>query len=263
MTPSTARAHTEQQRTVHVEHCMGTVFTIDIRDPGNWDDAIRNVVSWLHEVDRVFSTYRYDSDICRLQRGEISLEAAHRDVAEVLELCADAQVVTGGYFTAMPNGRLDPTGLVKGWAIEHASRQLTAHGTANQAINGGGDMQLVGEAASGTPWTVGISDPRESRRVLTVVSGRDFAVATSGTAERGAHIVDPFTGHPATRAISATVTGPSLTQADAYATALLVMGPAGVRWIADVDGYEALVVAADATCHRSSGWRIPTEVRSD
>jgi thiamine biosynthesis lipoprotein len=241
---------------------MGTVFTIDIRDPGNWDDAIRDVVSWLHEVDRVFSTYRYDSDICRLQRGEITLDAAHRDVAEVLELCADAQVVTGGYFTAMPNGRLDPTGLVKGWAIEHASRRLTAHGTTNEAVNGGGDMQLVGEAASGRPWTVGISDPREPRRVLSVVSGRDFAVATSGTAERGAHIVDPFTGHPATHAISATVTGPSLTQADAYATAVLVMGPAGVGWIADVDGYEALVVAADASCYRSSGWRIPTEVRS-
>ena len=114
MTPSTARAYAEQRRTVHVEHCMGTVFTTDIRDPGNWDNAIGDVVSWLHEVDRVFSTYRYDSDICRLQRGEITLDGAHRDVAEVLELCADAQVVTGGYFTAMPNGRLDPTGLVKG-----------------------------------------------------------------------------------------------------------------------------------------------------
>jgi len=117
-------------------------------------------------------------------------------------------------------------------------------------------MQLVGEAASGRPWTVGISDPRESGRVLTVVSGRDFAVATSGPAERGAHIVDPFTGRPATRAISATVTGPSLIQADAYATAVLIMGPTGPRWIADVDGYEALVVAADDACYRSSGWAL-------
>lgn len=262
MTPSTTRAQTEQLRTVHVEHCMGTVFTIDIRDPGNWDDAIGEVVGWLHQVDRVFSTYRYDSDVRRLQRGEITLAAAHRDVAEVLALCADAQVVTGGYFSAVPNGRLDPTGLVKGWAIDHASRRLTAQGAANHAVNGGGDMRLVGEAAAGRPWTVGISDPRESKRVLTVVSGRDFAVATSGTAERGAHVIDPFTGHPATRAISATVTGPSLTQTDAYATAVLVMGPAGVRWIDDVDGYEALVVAADDACYRSSGWRVPTESRS-
>ena len=261
MMPSTTRAQTEQRR-VHVEHCMGTAFTIEIRDRGNWDDAIREVVGWLHQVDRVFSTYRYDSDVCRLQRGEITLDAAHADVAEVLELCADAQVLTGGYFTAMPNGRLDPTGLVKGWAIEHASRLLTAHGAANHAVNGGGDMQLVGEAAAGKPWTVGIRDPRQSRQVLTVVPGRDFAVATSGTAERGAHIVDPFTGHLATRAISATVTGPSLTQADAYATAVLVMGPDGVRWIADVEGYEALVVAADDTCYSSSGWRIPSDIRS-
>jgi FAD:protein FMN transferase len=96
MTPSTARVLAEQQRTAHVEHCMGTVFTIDIRDPGNWDHGIRAVVSWLHEVDRVFSTYRHDSDISRLQRGEITLAAAHPEVAEVLELCADAQVATGG-----------------------------------------------------------------------------------------------------------------------------------------------------------------------
>lgn len=241
---------------------MGTVFTIDIRDPGNWEDAIRGVVSWLHEVDQVFSTYRDDSDISRLQRGEITLDAAHPDVADVLKLCAQAQLSTGGHFTAMPNGQLDPTGLVKGWAIEQASRRLTARGAANHAINGGGDMQLVGEAASGRPWTVGISDPRESSRVLTVVSGRDFAVATSGIAERGAHVIDPFTGGPAKRAISATVTGPSLTWADAYATAVLVMGPSAARWIADVDDYEALVVAPDGACYRSAGWSIPAIVRS-
>ena len=85
MTQPTARAHADRQGTVHIEHCMGTVFTIDIRDPGNWADAIRGVVSWLHEVDRVFSTYRDDSDISRLQRSEITLDAAHPDVANVLE----------------------------------------------------------------------------------------------------------------------------------------------------------------------------------
>ena len=179
----------------------------------------------------------------------------------MLELCAEAQLSTGGHFTAMPTGQLDPTGLVKGWAIEQASRRLTAHGAANHAINGGGDLQLVGEAASGRPWTVGISDPRESSRVLTVVSGLDFAVATSGIAERGAHVIDPFAGAPATRALSATVTGPSLTWADAYATAALVMGASSVRWIADVDDYEALVVAPDGACYRSAGWSISADVR--
>ena len=262
MTQTRVRAHTNRQRTVHVEHCMGTAFTIDIRDPGNWSDAIRDVVSWLHKVDHVFSTYRHESDISRLRRGELTLEAANPEIADVLGLCADAQLTTAGYFTAMLNGQLDPTGLVKGWAIEHASRRLTAHGAANHAINGGGDMQLVGEGASGRPWTVGISNPRDSSRVLTVVSGRDFAVATSGTAERGAHVIDPFTGRPASRALSATVTGPSLTWADAYATAVVVMGAAGVRWIAEVDEYEGLVVAPDGTCHRSSGWSIPTDTRS-
>lgn len=263
MTQTRARAHTKRQRTVQVENCMGTAFTIDVRDPGNWGDAIRDVVSWLHEVDHVFSTYRYESDISRLRRGELTLEAASPEIADVLGLCADAQLTTAGYFTAMPNGQLDPTGLVKGWAIEHASRRLTAHGAVNHAINGGGDMQLVGEAASGRPWTVGISNPRDSSQVLTVVSGRDFAVATSGTAERGDHVIDPFTGRPASRALSVTITGPSLTWADAYATAVVVMGAAGVRWIAEVDEYEALIVAPDGTCYRSSGWSSRTDTRSD
>src|SRR5205085_9062412 len=115
-----------------------------------------------------------------------------------------------GYFSPFWDGAVNPTGLVKGWAIERASEILRTHGSANHAVNGGGDMQLAGEAGPGSPWRVGIADPFDRTRVLTVVSGRDVAVATSGTAERGAHIVDPRSGAPATDLAAVTGGGPAL-----------------------------------------------------
>jgi FAD:protein FMN transferase len=245
----------ESARTVHVEHCMGTVFTIDVRDPGSWDEAIADVVDWLHQVDTVFSTYQPDSDINRIQRRELRVEDAHPDVGRVLDLCAQVQVATGGAFSAMPQGRLDPTGLVKGWTVEQASLLLREHGAGNSGVNGGGDLQLAGEAGPGRPWTVGISDPRDRSRIASTVTGRDFAVATSGVAERGRHILDPFTGRPAGLLAGATVVGPSLTFADAYATAAFVLGRQAIGWIEDLDGYEVLLVDADGTTTASRGWR--------
>jgi FAD:protein FMN transferase len=233
---------------------MGTVFTIDIRDAGRWDDAVSEVVTWLHHVDAVFSTYQPDSDIERIGRGDLRVADADPDVATVLDLCAEVQSVTGGYFSAMPGGRLDPTGLVKGWAVERASELLRQRGSANHAVNGGGDMQLAGQARPGEPWRVGVADPGDASRVLRVVAGRDCAIATSGTSERGRHITDPFTGRAATALASATVIGPSLTCADAYATAAFVMGLDALAWIATTDGYAALLVANGGTVHRSANW---------
>jgi thiamine biosynthesis lipoprotein len=241
-------------RTQHVEHCMGTVFSVDIRDPGSWADAIGDAVAWLHRVDAVFSTYKTDSDISRIRRGDLTPEDAGPDVARVLDLCAEVEAETSGYFTASWDAELDPSGLVKGWAIEQASRILTAHGSHNHAVNGGGDMQLAGEAAPGQPWRVGISDPFDRARVLTVVSGRDVAVATSGTAERGEHIVNPVTGAPARELASATIVGRSLTRVDAYATAAFVMGPDALDRIEGLPGYQALLVSASGAVTSTAGF---------
>jgi len=225
---------------------MGTVFTIDIRDPGRWDGAVADAVGWLHHVDAVFSTYKEGSDISRLRRGELAVGDADPDVAPVLALCERLADETGGWFTAWWGAGLDPTGLVKGWAVERASERLAAHGSRNHAVNGGGDVQLAGEAAPGRPWSVGIADPFDRGRILATVSGRGLAVATSGTAERGAHIVDPHARAPARGLASVSVVGPSLTRADAYATAAFARGPEALGWIAGVPGYEALLVLPGA-----------------
>jgi len=241
-------------RTRYVEHCMGTVFSVDVRDRGEWSAAIDDLVDWLHRVDEVFSPFKPGSDVSRLARGELRLADADPEVRTVLELCAEVSATTEGTFTALVDGRIDPTGLVKGWAVERASALLRRHGSANHAVNGGGDVQLAGEAAPGRPWTVGIVDPNDRTRVLTTVEGRDFAVASSGPAERGAHIRDPFTGRPAAGLAGTTVVGPSLTRADAYATAAFVMGRDAVRWIAGVPEYAVLAVFPGGATVASRGW---------
>lgn len=243
-----------RDRVVHVEHCMGTVFTIDIRDAGIWSDAINDVISWLHQVDEIFSTYRPDSDISRIRRGELAVAEADPLVNEVVEGCIRAQRDTDGFFSPLPHGALDPTGYVKGWSVELSSRILRNHGSANHAVNGGGDIQLAGEAATDKPWIIGVADPHDRSRVIATVSGRDLAIATSGNAERGAHIINPFTGAPAIGLASATVIGPSLTAADAYATAVFARGQAGLAWIETVAGFEALLVKPDASRVSSAGW---------
>ena len=235
-------------RTVHVEHCMGTVFSIDVRDPGSWALAIGAAVAWLHRVDGVFSTYREGSDISRIRRGELAVADADPLVGEVLGRCARLAEETGGWFTAhWRGGGPDPTGLVKGWATERASDLLRSHGSRNHAVNGGGDVQTAGESAPGQPWRVGIVDPFDRTRVLTVVTGRDVAVATSGGAERGPHIIDPRTGAPAAGLASVSVIGPSLTRADAYATAAFAMGTGTWDWAQQRPGYQAVIVTPDGT----------------
>lgn len=233
--------------TRHVEHCMGTVFSLVVADPGSWDTALAEVVSWLHQVDATFSTYREDSEISRIRRGGQSQDPL---VAEVLELCRHYEQTTGGAFTADLPGGLDPSGLVKGWAVERASDLLRAHGSTNHSLNGGGDMQLAGEPEPGRPWRVGIADPFDSSKLLTTVEGRDLAVATSGTAERGSHLIDPRTGAPAHALASVTVIGPRLTEVDVAATAAFVLGDRAVEWLTE-QGLEGIVVALDGTVTRT------------
>ncbi|MEV0402403.1 FAD:protein FMN transferase [Actinoallomurus sp. NPDC050550] len=240
----------------HVEHCMGTVFSFDLREPYPEDGALEEAVHWLHRVDAIFSTYRPDSDISRLARGEVTVGDCAPEVGEILTLCERLTEETGGCFSAYPGGTLDPSGAVKGWAIERAGGILRAAGSLNHHINGGGDIRLAGGPEPGRPWRVGIADPLRPGAVATVIAGRDMAVATSGTAERGAHILDPRTGRPAAGDLaSVTVVGPSLTLADAYATAAFVMGQTARDWIEGLPGYEAYAIGLDGRTWTTPGLR--------
>ncbi|GGY88319.1 FAD:protein FMN transferase [Streptomyces rochei] len=234
-----------------VEETMGTVFSFDVRggEPAAVRAALEEAAAELRRVDEVFSTYREDSEVSRLARGETTLARCAPEVAEVLELGAQAERASGGWFSTSFRGRLDPTGIVKGWAVERAARHIAAAGASGVSVNGGGDVQMLGAPGAGRPWRVGVSDPLRPGGLAAVVSAAgtdELAVATSGSTERGAHIVDPRTGRSAvTDLLSVTVVAPRLTWADCWATAAFAMGAReGLRWLESLDGVEALLVTA-------------------
>jgi FAD:protein FMN transferase len=200
-------------------------------------DAAERVFAWLREVDAAFSTYRPDSEISRIGRGELTVRDARPMVREVLARCEALRAETGGYFDARATGRLDPSGLVKGWAVERAAAMLEALGARDFCVDAGGDLAL-----RGGPWRVGIRHPLEPGRLAAALTAHDLAVATSGGYERGAHIADPHTGAPPSGTLSVTVAGPHLATADAYATAAFAMGERGPAWTARLRGYEAMTI---------------------
>ncbi len=245
-----------QERLRHVEHTMGTVFSFDIRLAAGSDAprvraGLAAAVAGLHRVDEIFSTFREDSQLSRLARGELALGECVTEVAEVLQLCGDAERESEGWFSARYAGVLDPTGLVKGWAVECAVRMLASSGADSVCLNGGGDIQL-----HGGPWRVGVSDPLHPGELVTVIEADEgLAVATSGPAERGCHIVDPHTRKPPADGLaSMTVVCPGLTHADARATAAYAMGDRARAWLEELPGTEAFAVNADGSTWRTSGF---------
>ena len=205
-----------------VEHVMGMPVRVD----GDIDAA--RVFGWLRWVDATFSTFRPDSEISRLGRGERF--EPHPLVRGVLDRCEELREQTGGWFDARAGGRLDPSGFVKGWAVERAA----AFGRGRFLIDAGGDVVLRGA------WRVGIRHPYERDRLAAALTLSDCAVATSGAYERGAHIVDPHTGLPASGPASVTVIDRDLGTADAYATAAFAAGDPA--WTAPL---AAMTIAGD------------------
>ncbi len=231
-----------------VEHIMGTAISVSVRDADVAARTLDDVFDHLSRVDARFSTFKPDSEVSRLGRGEIDEADCSPALREVLALCEEVRLASDGYFDIgrhRADGRLDPSGLVKGWAVEGAARILDEAGARNYYLNAGGDAVVHGEAAPGRPWRVGIRHPERPDRVATVLAIRDLALATSGAYERGDHVIDPHTGRPPEGVLSATVVGPSLAHADAYATAAFAMGPGALRWIASLPGYAGCCITTD------------------
>jgi FAD:protein FMN transferase len=237
----------------HAVRVMGTVVSFDLREPVP-ADALDRAIRLLHHADETFSLYKSNSDIARLGRVEIPLEDCHPDVEEVLGLCQAATQMTDGYFTAFPHGRLDPTGLVKGWAVQRASDVLTEAGSHRHAVNGGGDVQLAGDPDRWPAWRIGITDPNDRSQILSVVACHHGAVATSGSAERGLHIVNPKTGRLADHFASVTITARTLIDADVLATSACARGADAIEWIERMPGVEGLFVTPDGAIESTSGF---------
>lgn len=234
--------------TVQEEAVMGTVASIRIDDPRWPTSTVEAVIAWLHEVDRRFSRYRPDSEMSLVATGRRREAEAHPDIRAVLAIADAIARESDGAFDARrwgPDG-VDPTGVVKGWAVQRAAEMLIEADVERFAIGVGGDV--VVRAGSGPSWRIGIRHPVVSDRVAAVVELHDGAIATSATYERGTHIVDPRNGRPVELLQSATVVGPDLTYADAYATTAFVMGDAAPAWIERHRGYAAYLIGSDDRC---------------
>ncbi|HEY0373159.1 MAG TPA: FAD:protein FMN transferase [Amnibacterium sp.] len=246
------------RRTVHAEPVMGTVVSLDLRGSGDHAAAIGDAVAWFHEVDRRFSPYRADSEVRRVGRGEIAERDRSAELVEILTACDAVAASSGGAFSAWRDGGFDPSAYVKGWSAERAADLLRAHGCVDWSINAGGDVLLAGHPAPGAAWVVGVQHPFDPEAIAPTVQGTDLAVATSGSYERGEHIVDPATGNAVQVAVSVTVIGPDLGLADAYSTAAFALGEGGPAWVAALPGYDSYTIWADGRVTATAGF--PTSV---
>lgn len=220
----------------HQQIVMGTSMSVDVREPGSSadgvQDAIRRAFALLQADDRRFSTYRDDSEVSRINDGRSTLQEASPELLEVLHIGTELDVASGGAFCCRdPDGKLDPSGVVKGWTVDRAADVLTQSGLRSFCLNAGGDVVVRGEPEPGRPWQVAVRNPDGAHLLpLAVLAVRDQAVATSATYERGQHLWDGRTGQSAVGLTSVTVVADDLTWADALATAVFALGPDGVRW---------------------------------
>jgi thiamine biosynthesis lipoprotein len=238
--PATAR---------YVEHVMGMPISLALRGRHSTDAAARGAwaeaMAALRDVDRVFSTYRPDSFVARLARNEITVEDCPAEVAEVLALGEVARLQSHGAFDVRRGGVLDPSGVVKGWAVERAARPLRALPDTDVCLSAGGDLVCQVAAPDSPDWRIGIEDPHDPTRVVAVVPVRTGAVATSGLAHRGGHVVDARTGAVPDAIASVTVIHDDLVWADMDATAAFAMGRDAARWLGTRPRRTGLVVWAD------------------
>lgn len=231
---------------------MGFPVSLRVDDAHVGEEAADAVFAWLREVDARFSPFRADSEVCRLDRGEVARGDVSADLDEVLGLCEEYRVATGGAFDVrLPARGLDPCAVVKGWSVQRAAELLKAAGARRFVLNAGGDV-----VAAGGPWRVGIRHPEQADQVCTVAELTDGAVATSARYERGDHIIDGRTGRPATGLLSLSVVATSLTVADTVATAAFAMGSEGVEWAASRQGCEVFAVDAGRRVLRTEGFPV-------
>jgi thiamine biosynthesis lipoprotein len=243
----------------------GTILFVDVSSSLVDETALQNGMDalgkFVFHVDDLFSTYRADSTISQLRRREIQIEETSEEVREVWDRCIEARDLTDGAFDPWAvAGGFDPSGLVKGWAADKCTQILQNFGAEHIQINAAGDLSLRGGFFDGEkvkPWSIGVVNPENRQEVLQVFEITDGAIATSGTYERGAHILDPHSGLIAIGARSATVIGPDGGLADALATALMVEGRDGAIWFSqpELAQYSAWVIDR----HADIAWSVGPE----
>lgn len=233
---------------------MGMPITVDVSNAPS--AIVETVFDYFKRIDQRFSTYRPDSEISAINRGDLPIADRSGEMLEVLALSEKTKGETDGYFDIRkPDGSLDPSGIVKGWAIRNAARIVLGAGIDDFFIDAGGDIQASGKNKSGQDWSVGIRNPFEPDEIIKVVYPRGRGIATSGTYVRGQHIYNPHgIGGPITDIISLTVIGADVLEADRFATAAFAMGTHGIFFLEQMPDLEGYVVDINGRATPTSGF---------
>lgn len=241
---------------------MGMPVTVEIVGA---DTSARDLVfDYFRTIDERFSTYKTTSEVSRINAGTHPHSAYSPEMREVLALAESTKKATSGYFDVYtPGGALDPSGLVKGWAVNNAAKLIRAGGHEHFWVDAGGDVQTGGTNEQGDEWSVGIRNPFNGNEIVKVVYPRGRGVATSGTYIRGQHIWDPHTKKAVSSdMVSLTVIGPDVYEADRFATAAFAMGNSGIQFIESLSGFEGYAIDKNAQATMTGGFPAYTEKSS-
>lgn len=217
--------------------------------------ALETVFEYLSAVDARFSTYKSDSEISRINRGDIQESEYSADMKEVFALAEKTHQESDGFFSIQrPDGLIDPSGLVKGWAIQKAAELVDGMGYQHYFLDVGGDLQSRGLDENGLPWTVGIRSPFVTTDIVKVLRPHGQGVATSGSYLRGQHIYNPHSPQKTIDdVVSLTVVGPNVYEADRFATAAFAMGRDGILFIEQLPGFEGYLIDREGIATMTSG----------
>ena len=236
---------------------MGMPVTVEIIGPAATQAEIQKIFGYFRGVDEKFSTYKNGSEISKINRNELTEKDYSPEMREVLKLSAEINGQSGGFFNIRrPDGKIDPSGLVKGWAINNAAGISVKDGFENFYVEAGGDIEARGVNAENQPWTVGIKNPFNQKEIIKVAKISNAGLATSGTYIRGQHIYNPKNpGAPITDIVSLTVIGPNVYQADCFATAAFAMGREGIYFIEKFPGREGYMVDKNGIGTETTGFK--------
>ncbi len=234
---------------------MGMPITLEIVGESTSGLFVR-VISFFASVDKRFSPFRADSEVSALNAGRLDIGDVSGDMRDVLRLAERTKLESGGYFDIRrPSGGIDPSGIVKGWAIRKAAELIQEVGFSNFYVDAGGDIQSRGVNVHGQPWRIGIRNPFNADEIVKTICPNGRGVATSGTSARGQHIYDPHRPAQAIADIvSLTVIGPDVLEADRFATAAFAMGEAGINFIERLEGFEGYQIGVDGRATWTSGF---------
>ena len=235
---------------------MGMPITITLEDAHTGASDLERIFAYFHQVDETFSTYKKTSEISALNRGDIAQDAVSPALQEILQLAAETTSQTGGYFSIItPDGSLDPSGIVKGWAIHHAAQQLQEQGFQDFLVNAGGDIQASCKSGKRRHWTIGIRNPFNVKQIVQTLRITNEGIATSGSYMRGNHIYNPLAkSKQLNEVVSLSVIGPNIYEADRFATAGFAMGREGAAFIARLNGFAGYQIDRDGIALKTAQW---------